>query len=224
LAARGLSAGMNKFSDCGTEPLGIYPIVDSVEWLEKLLPLGVKTIQLRIKNGEKRNLENEIRNAVKLANQFHARLFINDYGELAISCQAYGVHLGQEDLARADIDKIRQAGLRLGISTHSNDEILRAEKLCPSYIAYGPIYSTVSKVMSFKPQGVLALKRVKDSVSYPLVAIGGINLERISEVLATGVDGIAMISAITHAEDPIAMTRKLLELLELKFHSFHNIS
>lgn len=191
----------------------LYPIVDSAVWIEKLLPLGVKTIQLRIKNKSPAELEKEIKCGIQIAQQFHAQLFINDYWELAISYRAYGVHLGQEDLDQADIKKIRQAGLKLGISTHDEQEIARAERLCPSYIAYGPIYHTTSKVMAFKPQGISALERLKRRLSYPLVAIGGINLKRLPEVLATGVDGVAMISAITEAADPIIVTRKLLEMV-----------
>ncbi len=201
---------MSIFPDCGPDPLGLYPIVDSVAWLEKLLPQGIKTIQLRIKNKPSSILAKEIKQAIEIANQFTARLFINDEWELAISCGAYGVHLGQEDLKNADIERICQAGLRLGISTHSDEEVLQAASLNPSYVAYGSIYPTVSKTLSSLPQGILQLKRVVSSLSYPVVAIGGINLERIPEVLAVGVNGVAVISAISQADDPIAMTKKLL--------------
>lgn len=205
---------MKVFPDCGSEPLGLYPIVDNAEWLEKLLPLGVKTVQLRIKDKQGIELENEIKRAVTLARKFDTRLFINDYWDMAVACGAYGVHLGQEDLAHADIEKIHEAGLRLGVSTHCEEEIARANAVCPSYMAYGPIYLTTSKIMPFKPQGLLALKQLKQVSPYPLVAIGGINLERLPAVLETGVDGVAMISAITQADDPVAMTEKLLAVVE----------
>ena len=200
-----------KFPSCGPKALGLYPVVDSVEWLKKLLPLGVSTIQLRIKNKDLPELEEAIKEGVELAQHYQARLFINDYWELAIKHGAYGVHLGQEDLVIADIDKIYQAGLRLGVSTHSADEINNALNVDPSYLAFGPIYPTTSKVMPFSPQGLQRLQTWCQSLTYPVVAIGGINEDRMNEVLATGVNGVAMISAITQAEDPIAMTQQLLK-------------
>lgn len=202
---------MNRFPSCGSTPIGLYPIVNTAAWLEKLLPLGMKTIQLRIKNKTEFEREKEIQQAIKIAQPFSARLFINDDWQLAIKHQAYGVHLGQEDLNEANIDEISQAGLRLGVSTHCEEEIARAISLHPSYIAYGPIYPTTSKVMNFAPQGLEKLTLLKKRLPYPLVAIGGINLDRIDDIIATGVDGVALISAITEAKDPIEMTRKLLD-------------
>lgn len=204
----------NKFPSCGPKPLALYPIVDRALWLQKLLPLGITTIQLRIKDLTGSELENEIKKGVAIAEQYSARLFINDEWQLAIKHQAYGVHLGQEDLSNADVDLIYQANLRLGISTHSNEEIARACTIKPSYIAFGPIYPTTSKKMAFGPQGLDQLKHRVQTLNYPVVAIGGINRQRISDVLATGVDGIALISAITQAEDPIATAQELLMCLE----------
>lgn len=201
-----------KFFDCG-EPLGLYPIVESVSWLEKLLPLGVKTVQLRVKNKNAVVLEDEIQRAILIANQFNARLFINDYWELAIRYQAYGVHLGQEDLDSADIKKIYQAGLRLGISTHTEEEVQQATQLNPSYIACGPVYATTSKVLPFKPIGIIQLQNWRDRLNIPIVAIGGIKLDRMFEVLATGIDGVAVISAITKASDPIEVVREMLKVV-----------
>jgi len=202
-----------KCIDCGSEKLGLYPVVDSASWIEKLLPLGVKTIQLRIKNKYGHELEIEIQQSVRLAEKYQAKLFINDYWELATKLNAYGVHLGQEDINTADIDMIRKAGLRLGISTHCYYEVARAHSFNPSYLACGPIYPTTSKIMPFTPQGILQLKRWRKTLNYPLVAIGGICMEKISGILQTNVDGIAMISAITKANDPIAATNKLLEMV-----------
>lgn len=212
-----------KFPDCGSDPLGLYPIVNSVGWLEKLLLLGVKTIQLRIKDKKNVALEREIERAILIAKECNARLFINDYWELAIAYHAYGVHLGQEDLATADLEKIYQAGLRLGISTHNDDEISLVNKLNPSYIACGPIYPTQSKILAFEPHGVSRLQHWRRTLPTKVVAIGGITLERMPDVLATGVDGVAIISAITEAEDPIAMTQKLLEAVDIS-HPLHCIT
>ena len=200
-----------KFPSCGPEALGLYPVVDSSEWLKKLLPLGVSTIQLRSKDKNIAEVEEEIKASVAIAESYKARLFINDYWLLAIKHGAYGVHLGQEDLDTADLVQIHQAGLRLGVSTHSLDEVNRALSIEPSYLAFGPIYPTSSKPMAFVPQGLKKLKAWCERLDYPVVAIGGISLERMPEVLATGVNGVAMISAITQAKDPIAATREFLK-------------
>lgn len=197
--------------------LGLYPVVDSVEWIERLLKTGVTTLQLRIKDKQPNDVEQEIVEAIKLGKQYHARLFINDYWQLAIKHHAYGVHLGQEDLDIADLDAIKKAGLRLGISTHDETELQRAKVLRPSYIALGHIFPTTTKDMPSKPQGLDALKhQVEQTPNFPTVAIGGISLERVPDVVATGVGSVALVSAITKAPDWQQVTRKLLELVEGK--------
>lgn len=197
--------------------LGLYPVVDSVEWIERLLKTGVTTLQLRIKDKQPEDVEQEIIEAIRLGKQYHARLFINDYWQLAIKHHAYGVHLGQEDLDIADLDAIKQSGLRLGISTHDETELQRAKALRPSYIALGHIFPTTTKDMPSKPQGLKALKhQVEQTPDFPTVAIGGISLERVSDVIATGVGSVALVSAITKASDWQKVTRKLLELVEGK--------
>lgn len=197
--------------------LGLYPVVDSIEWIERLLKIGVTTLQLRIKDKQPEDVEQEIIEAIRLGKQYHARLFINDYWQLAIKHQAYGVHIGQEDLDIADLDAIKQAGLRLGVSTHDQMELQRAKALRPSYIALGHIFPTTTKDMPSKPQGLKALKhQVEQTPDFPTVAIGGISLERVSDVIATGVGSVALVSAITKASDWQKVTRKLLELVEGK--------
>ncbi len=202
------------FPDCGAEKLGVYPIVDNSAWLEKLLPLGISTIQLRIKannNGNQKHTENEIIKAIEIAKRFNCRLFINDYWQSAIKYGAYGVHLGQEDLNSVDIEALLKAGIRLGISTHSYSEVARALAYKPSYIAIGPIYRTTTKEMSWQPQGLDNLKRWRRSLPYPLIAIAGITLERLPAVIAAGADGVAVIKDILNDEDPIAKTKIWLE-------------
>lgn len=188
--------------------LGLYPIVDSSQWLARLLPLGVKCIQLRIKTLEGQALRTELEQGITLARKYQALLFINDHWELALSLGAPGVHLGQDDLPAADLRAIHQSGISLGISTHNEEELAIAEAARPSYIALGPIYP--SKTKDLPVQGLANLKRWRQLTSRPLVAIGGITLARIPEVLATGVDGIAMITSITQAKDPIETTKQLL--------------
>jgi hydroxymethylpyrimidine kinase/phosphomethylpyrimidine kinase/thiamine-phosphate diphosphorylase len=186
------------------QKLGLYPVIDSLYWLKRLLPLGLHIIQLRIKNKTDEELDTIIAEAVELAKAYpNTRLFINDYWQLAIKHGAYGVHIGQEDLQTTPLDKIHQAGLRLGISTHGCYEFLLAQQLKPSYLAIGAIYPTKTKNMTGQIQGVENLADILAlSTHIPVVAIGGINHERAPEVLATGVDSIAVVTAITEAENP----------------------
>jgi len=194
------------FARC--DQIGLYPIVDSSEWVKTAALAGAPTIQLRIKNTM--NLEQEIQTAIEVAKSFHCQLFINDHWQLAIKYGAFGVHLGQEDLATADLAAIQKAGIRLGVSTHCYYEVARAHAINPSYIACGPIFPTSTKIMNFAPQGVQQLKYWRELLSYPLVAVGGIDQTRINEIAQTGVDGIAMLSAITTARNPEATIKKLL--------------
>lgn len=104
--------------------LGLYPVVDSLAWLVRMLDAGVTTVQLRIKDSSEAQVTADIEAAVLLGRRYDARVFINDYWRLAIHHGAYGVHLGQEDMDSADA--IRAAGLRLGLSTHDRAELARA--------------------------------------------------------------------------------------------------
>ncbi|MCW6556752.1 thiamine phosphate synthase [Yersinia ruckeri] len=197
--------------------LGLYPVVDSLLWIARLLDAGVTTLQLRIKDANDVQVEDTIAAAISLATNYQARLFINDYWQLAIQQGAYGVHLGQEDLEIADLPAIQRAGLRLGISTHNEYELALARNLQPSYIALGHIFPTQTKQMPSAPQGVEALTRqVINTPDYPTVAIGGINLERVPQVIASGVGSIAVVSAITQAADWQYATGQLLRLVEGK--------
>ncbi|MGC1181736.1 thiamine phosphate synthase, partial [Legionella sp.] len=192
--------------------LGLYPIVDSYKWVETLVQLGVKTIQLRIKERTKL-VEDEIKRSIALTKKYDVILFINDYWDLALKLGAEAVHLGQSDLDSADLKAIQHKEMLLGVSTYCYYEVARAHAICPSYIAIGPIYPTTSKKMTFEAQGIAMLRRWKRTLHYPLVAIGGISLERASEVVATGVSGIALISAITQAKDPRLATKQFLSLI-----------
>ncbi len=155
--------------------LGLYPVVDSVAWIERLLEAGVRTLQLRIKDRRDSEVEDDVIAAIALGRRYHARLFINDYWQLAIKHQAYGVHLGQEDLETTDLSAIRQAGLRLGVSTHDDMEIDVALAARPSYIALGHVFPTQTKQMPSAPQSLEQLARhIQRLADYPTVAIGGI--------------------------------------------------
>jgi hydroxymethylpyrimidine kinase/phosphomethylpyrimidine kinase/thiamine-phosphate diphosphorylase len=200
--------------------LGLYPVIDSLYWLKRLLPLGLEIIQLRVKNVPKSELEHIISEAVELAKDYDTRLFINDYWQLAIKYGAYGVHIGQEDLENADLARIQQAGIRLGISTHGCYEFLLAQQLQPSYLAVGAIFPTKTKDMSGQIQGIenlrqlLALRPKTKAQQIPVVAIGGISIERAPEVLNSGVDSIAVVTAITEAKQPEFAIAQLKQLID----------
>jgi len=182
--------------------LGLYPVVDSLYWLERLFPLGLEVIQLRLKNKSDQDVELLIAEAIALSKQYKTRLIINDYWQLAIKHGAYGVHIGQEDLQDADLTEIQQAGLRLGISTHGCYEFLLAQQLMPSYLAIGAIFPTKTKNMTGQIQGLENLKQIlKLSTDIPVVAIGGINHQRAERVWQTGVDSVAVVTAITESEN-----------------------
>jgi hydroxymethylpyrimidine kinase / phosphomethylpyrimidine kinase / thiamine-phosphate diphosphorylase len=209
----------SSFPTCGEFPLGFYPIVDSLKWLAILLPRGIKTAQLRIKNTNHAVVESEIARAISLARHYNCRLFINDYWQLAIKYGAYGIHLGQEDITTADIPAIAKSGLRLGLSTHCYTEVARAHGLGPSYMAIGPIFPTTLKAMKFSPQGIEAFRIWRHVLDYPLVAIGGLTLDKGAELIDVGADGIAVVSDITQNLDPIRRTEAWLSL----FNSHQNV-
>lgn len=197
------------FAPCQSAPLGFYPVVDSLALLERLLALGVRTLQLRIKAPFNADVDAQIAAAVALGRHYQAQLFINDHWQAALQHGAYGVHLGQEDLALADLSALAAAGLRLGVSTHGYAEVLQALALQPSYIALGHIFPTPTKQMPSRPQGLGRLRQLQALVgSIPTVAIGGIDLPCAPQVLACGVGSIAVVRAVTQAEDLAATVQR----------------
>lgn len=193
-----------------------YPIFDSADWLERMLPLGVKLVQLRVKDLPETEVAREIARAKTLCAAADCVLVINDYWKLAIAEGCDWLHLGQEDLDDADLDAIRKAGLKLGISSHDEPELERALAAKPDYVALGPVYPTILKQMRFGPQGLERLGEWKRRIGdLPLVGIGGISLERAPGVFEAGADIVAAVTDITLNADPegrlkawIAATRK----------------
>lgn len=184
--------------------LGLYVVAPTADWIARLVDLGVPTVQLRFKSDDPKAIEREVQLAIGHAQGSDSHLYINDHWQLAIALGAYGIHLGQEDIDGADFDAIRQSGLRLGLSTHGYSEMLRAARQQPSYLALGAVYATNLKVMPTLPQGPMRLARYASLVRdrFPLVAIGGINYERLDEVLPSGVGSVAAVRAILDAPDP----------------------
>ncbi len=203
------------FAECDSKQLGLYAVVDTLDWLEKCLAEGIKTVQLRMKNADDAAFEDAIASAVMLGQKYGAQVYINDYWQLAIKHGAYGVHLGQEDLQTANLIAIKEAGLRLGVSTHGFYEMLRAHNYRPSYMAFGAIYPTTTKDMTGQIQGLEKLEKfVPLMADYPTVAIGGIDLSRAEQVASTGVGSVAVVRAITEAEDYQAAIAKLKHVVE----------
>ena len=192
-------------------PDRFYPVVDGVAWVKRLAALGVGTIQLRVKNLSDAEATAMVRAALRATAGAGAKLVVNDWWRAAIEAGAAHVHLGHEDLAEADVAAIRRAGLTLGLSTHDDAELEEALRHDPDYVALGPIYPTTLKVMRFAPQGLERITRWKRRIGkIPLVAIGGITLERAPGVYAAGADSIAVVSDITQNADPDARVRAWL--------------
>ncbi|MGH8290187.1 MAG: thiamine phosphate synthase [Steroidobacteraceae bacterium] len=181
----------------------VYPIIDSAAWIGRLLPAGVRLVQLRIKDRPRAQVSAEIRKSKGLCARFGAQLIVNDHWQLALEEECDFVHLGQSDLDEADVPALRRAGVRIGISTHDDAELARALALAPDYIALGPIYPTLLKTMVFAPQGLERIGEWKRRIAdIPLVAIGGITLERLPGVLAAGADSAAVVTDIISNPEP----------------------
>ncbi len=186
-----------------------YLIVDAADWLSRLLPLGVKLVQLRVKDRGAADVRAEIRRARDLCTAAGAQLVVNDYWRLAIEEGCDFVHLGQGDLDTADIPALREAGVRLGVSTHDDAELARALALAPDYVALGPIYPTLLKQMAFAPQGLEKLAEWKRRIgAIPLVAIGGLTPERARLALQAGADSACVVTDILRHENPEARARE----------------
>lgn len=203
-------------SDAGvTLPSRVYPVVDSACWVERLTAWGAKLIQLRVKSDDLALLRREIRAAQASCLAAGAVLVVNDHWRLAIEAGVDFIHLGQEDLDTADRAAIRDAGARLGVSTHSNEELERALHAEPDYVALGPIYPTTLKKMAFGPQGLPRIGEWKQRIgALPLVAIGGITLERAPGCLEAGADCVAVVSDILSNPAPEARLRDWVGLLD----------
>ncbi|MBR0899738.1 thiamine phosphate synthase [Bradyrhizobium tropiciagri] len=194
-------------------PDPFYPVVDSVQWVERLTKLGVGTIQLRAKELDDSGALQIVTDALAITKGTPTKLVVNDYWRAAIVAGAEHLHLGQEDLADADLAEIRKAKLTLGVSTHDDAELATALAAKPDYVALGPIFFTTLKSMRFEPQGVPKITEWKKRVGkIPLVAIGGIKFEHAAEIFAAGADSIAVVSDVTQNADPDARVRQWLGL------------
>ena len=189
-----------------------YPIFDDVDWLHRMLPLGVKLVQLRIKDQPGQIVADQVAQARDLCREHGTTLIVNDYWQAAIDAGCDWVHLGQEDLDEADIVAIRRAGMKLGISTHDRDELDRALALEPEYVALGPVYPTKLKQMKWHRQGLEKVSEWKGLIGdLPLVAIGGMSVERAAGAFEAGADIVSVVTDITWNDDPENRVRDWLK-------------
>lgn len=180
-----------------------YPIFDDCSWLQRLLPLGIRLVQLRIKEKPTEQLRTQIIQAKKMCESYNATLIVNDYWELAMELGCQWIHLGQEDLNEVDVAALKRSGLKLGVSTHDEAELERALALAPDYLALGPVYPTILKKMKWHEQGLPRVTEWKKQIgSVPLVAIGGMTVERARGVFEAGADIISVVTDITLNEGP----------------------
>lgn len=186
-----------------------YLIVDSADWIDRLVPLGVKLVQLRIKDEPDASIRRQVRRAKSVCSQNDCQLILNDYWRIALDENCDFIHLGQGDLDAADHAAIRRSGLKTGISTHDHDELARALTFDPDYIALGPIYPTILKKMPWAPQGLDRIGEWKRLIGdIPLVAIGGLTVESLVDVFVAGADSAAVVTDITLNADPDARARE----------------
>ena len=197
-------------------PDRFYPVVDTVAWVARLAKLGVGTVQLRAKELDDAKANALVRDALNAVRGTSTKLVVNDYWRAAIDNGAQHLHLGQEDLADADLAAIRKAGLTLGISTHDEEELANALAAKPDYVALGPIFFTTLKSMRFAPQGIERIAIWKKAIrDIPLVAIGGIKLEHAADIFAAGADSIAVVSDVTQNADPDARVKAWLDTVAI---------
>jgi thiamine-phosphate pyrophosphorylase len=190
-----------------------YPIFDNCDWLRRMLPLGIKLVQLRIKNVSLDIVRREIADAKALCDSYGTILVVNDYWQIAIDTGCDWVHLGQEDMDDADLGALRRAGIKLGFSTHDDDELERALGFAPDYLALGPVYPTILKKMKWHQQGLPKLTEWKARIGdIPLVGIGGMRVDRAAGVFAAGADIISVVTDITLHDDPEARLKNWLEV------------
>lgn len=189
-----------------------YPIAPDVHWLRRLVPLGVRTIQLRLKDAELDEVNRQIAESLEITRRFGCQLIVNDYWTQAIALGADYVHLGQEDLASADVAAIRAAGIRIGVSTHDNSELETALAIQPDYVALGPIYETKLKAMKWAPQGLDRIAEWRRRIGgIALVAIGGLTPERATLARNQGADSVAVITDFITNADPESRIREWLD-------------
>lgn len=202
---------MNVVDQAPVKLARFYPIVPDIDWLERIVPLGVKLVQLRIKDATRADIVEQTKRALALTRANGCQLIVNDFWDVALETGADFIHLGQDDLKEADLDRLKKAGVRVGISTHDERELKIALAADPDYVALGPVYETKLKAMPWAPQGLERIEQWRARIGrLPLVAIGGLTPDRAPAVVAAGADSLAVITDFVTAPDPEARVRAWL--------------
>lgn len=187
---------------------------DLGEVVRACLEAGLPAVQVREKDLGAADLATLCRRLLPLARARGAWLIVNDRVDVALAVGADGVQRTHTSLAVGDIRAVAAGRLRVGASVHSLEDALSAEQAGADWVTFGPVYDTPSKRRYGPPQGLVALERVTRRLGVPVVAIGGIGVERVAQVRAAGARGVAVISAILGAEDPAGVTRRLVEAVQ----------
>lgn len=198
-------------------PKGVYAITDSetslgknlIEYSTELLLGGAKILQYREKNKRKGEILKEALELKKLTTKFNALFIINDYIDIALLVDADGVHLGQKDLPLKEARKLLGENKIIGISANTFEEAKEAELNGADYIGVGPIFSTQTKKDADLPTGTKLLTKIKENLSIPFTAIGGIKLSNLDEVLKTGTTSICLVSELLSAPNTFEITKKI---------------
>ena len=200
-------------------PSRLYAIADGaggrdvVALTARFLEGGVRIVQLRWKDAPTVSLHEAAMRCRQLTRERGAFLIVNDRVDVAVACDADGVHLGQSDLPPAAARPLLAAGRWIGVSTHDERQALAAAAAGADYIGFGPLFPTGTKATGYEPRGIEQLTLVRRAVSLPIVAIGGITAERAPSAIDAGADAVAVISALGDAPDPARAARELLALL-----------
>ncbi|EJF86636.1 thiamine phosphate synthase [Bartonella rattimassiliensis] len=192
-----------------------YLIVDNADWIERLVPLGIKLIQLRMKDEDLKTISQHIKRAKNICDKWGAQLIINDHWAIAIDEKCNFIHLGQEDLSNADLPAIRKNGIRFGLSTHDEHELDIALSINPDYIALGPIYPTILKKMKWQPQGLEKIKQWRNRIgALPFVGIGGLNPKRAIDILKAGANSAAVVTDIILHKKPEVRVQQWIKVTQ----------
>lgn len=191
----------------------IRPDISNIEIVKRVLAGGARTVQLRGKGLSSKELLSQAREIRELSRETGAIFIVNDRADIALLSDADGVHLGQDDLPVSEARRILGRGKLIGISTHNIEQAVKAEQEGADYIGFGPIFETKTKADAKEAKGLPALMEIREKVEIPVVAIGGINLENLHEVMSAGTSGVAVMSAIVKAEDIEEATKRFVEAL-----------
>lgn len=192
------------------------PKINFFSVIEKVAKEGISLVQLRSKKTDTKTFLNTALKIKKILLPLNIPFIINDRIDIALACQADGVHLGQKDLPLPYAREILGQDKIIGITTPTSKLAKKAESQGADYVGVGPVFYTESKQRAKKPIGLKQLSLIRKNINIPILAIGGIKPQNAAAVMSTGVDGIAVISAILGSTDPLDSTQKLIHEINKK--------